>query len=465
MTARTWSLVLGVLVGSAASPHPAVAQANARPHGVRTMLEEGTEYLQSNDVLRALDGSREMDGAFGIARFHLYGEELSVLDGSRLVRGRTQSWTLPAPVRFRNGQVWVPRAFLERIVEPLAPVAIHYEEKRLFVGFTPGRVESVSVDPLFDGREVTILGRFPVAPTLAVRGRAIEIRLAGCIGPAAEYPGDDVVPAISVREALDGLVLTVEVGEGVTGYTWRERSDDRLRLLLGDEPKGLVALDPTPGTAPRRVSRIVIDPARGGSDLGASLGGVREKWLTLELARVVADSLLAAGYDVFLTRNEDRDLTPSERAETANGWSADLFLSLSFDTYPSAATPDVRCVVHRPVAPPAEGRVAAGYRLFPWEQAQRVHVQESLSLARWIGRGAPSADPTTEPLRIPSRLLEGLDMPAVEILIAAGVAERGPWRFWRERFAHAVADGIESYAGRTRMDRRAEREPRRRRRF
>ncbi|MGD8817854.1 MAG: N-acetylmuramoyl-L-alanine amidase, partial [Acidobacteriota bacterium] len=55
------------------------------------------------------------------------------------------------------------------------------------------------------------------------------------------------------------------------------------------------------------VRRVVIDPGHGGTDPGAiGRSGVTEKQLTLQIAHAVAERLRAAGYEVLLTRDEDR---------------------------------------------------------------------------------------------------------------------------------------------------------------
>ena len=52
---------------------------------------------------------------------------------------------------------------------------------------------------------------------------------------------------------------------------------------------------------------IVLDPGHGGEDGGASgADGTAEKDLNLNVAKTVAEILTAAGYDVRLTRTEDR---------------------------------------------------------------------------------------------------------------------------------------------------------------
>jgi len=77
------------------------------------------------------------------------------------------------------------------------------------------------------------------------------------------------------------------------------------------------------------VRRIVVDPGHGGQDPGAiGRSGITEKELTLELSKGLAGRLRAAGYEVLLTRDEDRTISLEQRTEYANSVDADLFISI-----------------------------------------------------------------------------------------------------------------------------------------
>lgn len=82
---------------------------------------------------------------------------------------------------------------------------------------------------------------------------------------------------------------------------------------------------------------IVVDPGHGGEDSGAvGPGGVREKDITLELAKKLAKSLTdAGGCQVLLTRTDDRFVPLEERTEYANRHMADLFISIHVNSTPS----------------------------------------------------------------------------------------------------------------------------------
>lgn len=83
---------------------------------------------------------------------------------------------------------------------------------------------------------------------------------------------------------------------------------------------------------------VVLDPGHGGHDPGAGSGAIREKNITLQIARQLRDRLLAdGGVRVALTRDEDRYLMLAERGSIARQLKADLFVSIHAD---SAESPD-----------------------------------------------------------------------------------------------------------------------------
>ena len=79
----------------------------------------------------------------------------------------------------------------------------------------------------------------------------------------------------------------------------------------------------------RGVETVVIDPGHGGKDPGAvGVGGLREKDVTLRLARVLSRQLRALGFRVVLTREGDESLGLEERTARAEAARGDLFVSL-----------------------------------------------------------------------------------------------------------------------------------------
>jgi N-acetylmuramoyl-L-alanine amidase len=80
---------------------------------------------------------------------------------------------------------------------------------------------------------------------------------------------------------------------------------------------------------------VVIDAGHGGHDPGALSGdgGLREKDVTLAVAKAIKDALLASGrVRVALTREDDRFLVLQERYGLARRLKADLFISVHCDS-------------------------------------------------------------------------------------------------------------------------------------
>jgi len=79
---------------------------------------------------------------------------------------------------------------------------------------------------------------------------------------------------------------------------------------------------------------IVIDPGHGGQDSGTTsvLGYRYEKDFTLDWARRLGSLLATNGWQVFLTRNNDTELSVSNRIAFAEAHKADVFLSLHFNS-------------------------------------------------------------------------------------------------------------------------------------
>lgn len=88
--------------------------------------------------------------------------------------------------------------------------------------------------------------------------------------------------------------------------------------------------EPGHTTEPKRNDEIVVllDPGHGGEDEGCSRQGVLEKDVNLQIGKAVRTRLLELGYQVVMTREEDKDLTLEQRVEFANQEAADIFVSI-----------------------------------------------------------------------------------------------------------------------------------------
>lgn len=116
--------------------------------------------------------------------------------------------------------------------------------------------------------------------------------------------------------------------------------------------------------------RIVLDPGHGGDahKRGFKRGptGVREAEMNLRCAEYLKAFLDAAGAEVRLTRDADYDLTHQQRADVANNWPADLFISMHHNA--------------------VDNKPQANYTTV-WYHADVDHRPSSLDLARYLCEG------------------------------------------------------------------------------
>lgn len=86
-----------------------------------------------------------------------------------------------------------------------------------------------------------------------------------------------------------------------------------------------------------KVHRVVIDAGHGGHDVGAiGPSGIKEKDMTLQIAKRIKEKLNAElpDVDVIMTRDDDSTLALQDRTNTANTAAADLFISIHCNASP-----------------------------------------------------------------------------------------------------------------------------------
>jgi len=198
--------------------------------------------------------------------------------------------------------------------------------------------------------------------------------------------------------------------------------------FASDLPPGFVAFAPEYGAPPNRPLRVlVLDPGHGGADSGFVATGLREKDLTLQLARLVRARVAARlpNVKVVLTRDNDADPSTLQRVELANRVRGDLYLSLHFDGVPGTTARGVTATVAPPLGFDAETayggegglRGPSGGRplaLVPWRDAAGRYASDSRGVAELLLAALSAGEEARTRLRQARVLpLEGANMPAV----------------------------------------------------
>jgi len=163
---------------------------------------------------------------------------------------------------------------------------------------------------------------------------------------------------------------------------------------------------PRATVAPRFM--VVLDAAHGGSDIGARISSsLLEKDITLNLSVLLRSTLSAHGVGVITTRESDVNLTPTARAETANGASAAACILIH-----ATATGSGVHLYTSSLAP------APLVKFMPWQTAQSAYVTQSLKLSSEIDSALAHAEIPVTLGRTSLQPMDSFACPAVAVEVA-----------------------------------------------
>ncbi len=224
------------------------------------------------------------------------------------------------------------------------------------------------------------------------------------------------------------------------------------------------------GVFPLAVRRIALDPGHGGGDLGTRTPtGLTEKFLTLDIAGRLADRLTGAGFEVRLTRPDDRRVSLADRAKIANEAGADLYVSIHVNWIQDGrANRGIETFYLGPSDDPWVTRLASeenresGYSLADVRRLLEsiyadLRQEQSRSLARSVQSRLVSSIRQVAPevadrgvKSAPFLVLTGTEMPAILAEVAC-LSNEDEARLlgqadYRDRIARALFEGIAAYS-------------------
>jgi N-acetylmuramoyl-L-alanine amidase len=220
-----------------------------------------------------------------------------------------------------------------------------------------------------------------------------------------------------------------------------------------------------------RIPVVVLDPGRGGSNVGGSgATGLLEKDVTLQLAteagRLIGELL---GVQVILTRTDDSDVSLDARAALANQAGGDLFISLYAGGSLGATRREFQTFYFNDLqerSPSARGQVPErdiagedgrrGGAVTPpqailWDQAQFDFLDTSQMLARLLDKNlrAQVGEEGSGVFGLPILLLRWVRMPAVLLDIGAisgpGFEAKLREDAYLQRAALGIAQAVNDY--------------------
>jgi N-acetylmuramoyl-L-alanine amidase len=418
----------------------------------------GHEYVGLLEILEPLG---RVSGSTVGRRWRLRYNNLDCDFTAGRVRGRIRGrdFDLPAPFLIENSRGLVPLSSLGTLLPQFLgnPVNFHEAARRLFIGDVATRV-STQFDP---GTPPRLVLNFtaPVNPTIATEPgklRMVFAREPLVLPPNPSLSFDNqVITQATFFESNGAAQLDVTAAAPLMA---RFSNNGRTIMVAAaasaeavppaptlpepvpntsTQPPSSPGGPPLPGTSSTRLLAIV-DPAHGGNERGAALTDtLEEKTVTLGFARLLRAELQRQGFSVLLLREGDETLTLDQRAGTANGAHASVYISLHAGSQGSGVR------VYTAIIPPARPDNGP-FR--DWNTAQMSALPVSQSVATAILNAMQRNDIPARGYSASLRPLNNLTIPAIAVELGPGpngIADL-PSANYQQRVAAAIADGVAS---------------------
>ena len=192
---------------------------------------------------------------------------------------------------------------------------------------------------------------------------------------------------------------------------------------------------PQNATTPPGVNIVVLDPAHGGTDLGArGTGGIHESDIVLDFAAQVRTALESQGFQVLQTRQGNANPSFDDRSAIANAQRGAIFVTLHIASTGTPGTARVYIMNDLPTGADATG-------LIPWDRAQAPFVSLSRKLGDQVQvllaqrfKGSPATVQTAS-----VRQLRTTAAPAIAVEVSSIIVED---RAQLDHMAPGIADAI-----------------------
>jgi N-acetylmuramoyl-L-alanine amidase len=457
-------ILLAALVVAAGNTKLTVLGPGSRREVVQTAVEQGAEYVPVRVLSKLLEGRQAWQAELRRMTLEFDGGPLVLVAGSPFVVAGNTVLQMRHPAVLRSGELWVPLGLFQEPLAGLTPYGFRWlEAERLVTRRDPLCVlASVGLEGWGDTLMVRVTFTGKPEFSVARRGDRLVLDVAGA-SLGDEVPrwlgGGGPVERIGVVEQPAGVLIEAFLGREAEVLLEEGMEHAELKLWA----KG----SPGPRTYPRSRDAItvVVDPGHGGRDPGATgRGGLREKWVTLKVARLLQEELhkRMSSVRVVFTRKGDIMVPLRERAEMANRERGDIFVSLhanfsynreahGMETYflSVAKTDEERAVAAMENAPLSmeaswEGGGSSGELEFIlWDSAQKAWLDQSADLAGHIQdtaarRGLGSRGVNQAGFYV----LTGAYMPAVLVEVGFLSNRREEGRLKDERHLRKVAEAV-----------------------
>jgi len=351
--------------------------------------------------------------------------ELELQDGKDTGKVHGEKLKLPANFVLQNGRGYVPLSLVPDLLPRLGlqPIEYHAASQRLFVGNV---VERYSAE-LKKGNPSRLLLGFstPVNPTVATEPGKVRLtfRRDPVVAATDRVHYDDPLITGTAYSEHDGIAELEITGSAPLMANFADGgktiivtaapgppTTQQVQQIPVPIPQTAASL-PSPVPRPPRPSfLVIIDPAHGGTDIGAAITPrLPEKDVVLALARRVQHELSARGIASSLLRNGDYAIGLDQRATSINAARPALYIALH------AANTGKGVHVFTALLPTEN---TAPDSFLSWDSAQAAFADLSGSVAGSIAAELENRKLPNATLPAPLRPVNNVAAPAVAVEIA-----------------------------------------------
>ncbi len=278
-----------------------------------------------------------------------------------------------------------------------------------------------------------------------------------------QFTRDD--KSIVLRKKYASLRLKVD---GEDAYVLREGNEAHLWLsyvpiqneetVYVSELDVIKTLDPVlrPWAVPEfKIRTIMIDPGHGGFDKGTEgvSPGIVEKTFTLDTAKRLEKYLKQAGFRTLMTRRTDEYIALEDRADQANVSSADLFVSIHYNSAaPDHAPKGIETYCLTPAGASSSGKSDVSmndFQIHPGNSRDNLNMLLGYCVQHSICKSMETTDRGVKRARFV--VIRDVKKPGILVecgfLSNSGEEKRVRSENYRENLAKAISDGIQKFCG------------------
>ena len=149
--------------------------------------------------------------------------------------------------------------------------------------------------------------------------------------PVVETPMQEEIIIATNENDKKEEIKTVEIKPDAKVTTKEETKNDNINVIYIPKEENPKVEKPKKIKEKPTISsmkKVVIDAGHGGADSGAIGGGVYEKDINLDVAKLVQQRLMKKDIYVYMTRTKDETLTLEDRVNYSNEINPNIFVSI-----------------------------------------------------------------------------------------------------------------------------------------